>query len=278
MKGWIALDIDGTITQDKYSVPEEVTHFLRKQTLMGWKIAFATGRAFVFAYPALKNFDFSFVLLPQNGSIALTMPEKRILFRSYLRAEKISLLEKAVEGTGTDLLIYAGYEHHDRCYFRPTRLSKEWLVYLDGVRKRENETWYPVENFGGLGDVPLIKCFGSLPLMKKVAFSVKQAGGFEVALIRDPFVPGIFILLITDEHTSKGASLEKVFQSEGRGGVVIAAGDDDNDKSLLEVADIKIAMPHAPERLRKTADFIAPPVEENGIVQALKIVIENVPT
>jgi hydroxymethylpyrimidine pyrophosphatase-like HAD family hydrolase len=61
----------------------------------------------------------------------------------------------------------------------------------------------------------------------------------------------------------------------GRGDLVVAGGDDENDLSLLQAADVKIAMPHAPEILRKIADFMAPPVEEQGIIHALKIVIAN---
>ena len=60
-KGWIALDIDGTITLDKYSVPDPVIAYLRELNSSGWKIALATGRAFCFAKIALEKFNFPFV-------------------------------------------------------------------------------------------------------------------------------------------------------------------------------------------------------------------------
>ena len=63
MNGWIALDIDGTITLDKYSVPQEVVDYLRKLEKSGWNIAMATGRSFVFASMALSKFDFPFTFL-----------------------------------------------------------------------------------------------------------------------------------------------------------------------------------------------------------------------
>src|SRR5690606_28845072 len=102
MKGWIALDIDGTITLDKYSVPKPVTDYLRDLHRNGWKIAMATGRPFRFASMALSEFDFPYVFLCQNGSVALEMPSRNILFKRYLSWDAIGLIEKAVEVTGSD--------------------------------------------------------------------------------------------------------------------------------------------------------------------------------
>jgi hypothetical protein len=56
---------------------------------------------------------------------------------------------------------------------------------------------------------------------------------------------------------------------------VIAAGDDENDISLLNAADTKIAMSHAPEALQQVADFIAPPTKDCGIIKALQLALRN---
>lgn len=275
MKGWIALDIDGTITQDKYSVPRDVVNFLRESHLNGWKIALATGRAFVFAAPVLDSFDFPYIILAQNGSAAIGMPTKNILFKRYMKSRVISDLEAAYAGMDTDFIIYSGHENNDRCYYRPQRFSKEDRLYLDVIAQREKEPWVPVDSFEIEFDIPLIKCLGRIDTMKKIGSRLLKTGHFQVSLIRDPFHPSYFILLVTDIKASKGASLREICSLEGRGDLIIAAGDDENDISLLQAADVKIAMPHAPEVLRKIADFIAPPVSEMGIIQALKIVITN---
>ena len=70
-KGWIALDIDGTITLDKYSVPQPVIDYLGSLSRSGWRIALATGRPYAFASMALSKFDFPYVFLVQNGSAGL---------------------------------------------------------------------------------------------------------------------------------------------------------------------------------------------------------------
>lgn len=275
MNGWIALDIDGTITEDKYCVPDSVIDLLKQAHESGWKLLFATGRAFVFAFPALSKFSFPFVLLAQNGSIALDMPSKEVLFRKYLSPSVIPALEEAFDGLNTDFLVYSGFEKNDRCYFRPSRFCSQDLAYVEEIMARENEIWYPREDFSFDFSFPLVKCFGRIEVMKKIASRLKSTDLFQISLIRDPFHKYNYMLLITDSRASKGASLQEVLSIKGRGSLVVAAGDDENDISLFQVANVKIAMPHAPESLRKMADFIAPPVSEQGIIQALKIVMKN---
>jgi len=273
MKGWIALDIDGTITHDRYSIPLPVVQYLGQVAGEGWRIIFITGRAFVFAKEALESLPFPFILSLQNGSITLDMPSKKILYKKYLKAEVIPQLAAACEGMKTDFLVYSGYENRDRCYFRPSHFTKDDLDYVEEIQAREKEKWIPVSHFEITHDIPLIKCFGKLDVMKKIKTRLHSLGHFQIALIRDPFRSSCYLLLITS--ASKGSALKEVLSSQGRGGLVIAAGDDENDISLLQEADIKIAMPHAPESVRKIADFIAPPTNEFGIIHALKIAVSS---
>src|SRR4029077_19031291 len=115
----------------------------------------------------------------------------------------------------------------------------------------------------------MAKCFGNFERMEKIANRLRLTKLFQVASMRDPFDPNSAIVLITDKHANKGLALEEAMRRLGRGPLVIAAGDDENDVSLLKVADIKIAMSHSPDILQKIADFIAPPTSQQGIVHAL---------
>ncbi len=274
-KGWIALDIDGTITLDKYSVPDPVVDYLRRLTSEGWSLAMATGRPLAFGSMALSKFDFPYTFLAQNGSAALEMPTRQLLFKKYIDPNQIPLLEEAYHAIGSDFLIYAGYEKGDFCYWRPHRFSSGEMTYLSDLQKRQKEKWVALDRFEQLDPFPLVKCFGPAAEMALVASRLQATGQFQVAKIRDPFVEGCFILLVTDMQASKGASLIELFRLKGRGPIVIAAGDDENDITLLEAADIKIAMAHAPETLQKVATFIAPPTKDLGIIHALTMAIGN---
>ena len=266
--GWIALDIDGTITLDKYSVPKPVVEYLRKLEGQGWRIAVATGRSLHFALMALSEFSFPYLILPQNGSSALTMPEKKVLFRRYLPWEAIALIDEAFQGISSHFTVYTERD----CYFRPKRFGQESWPLIQAWQERQKEKWIPLEQFNRelIPQFALAKCFGPFQEMATVATRLRVMHRFQVALMRDPFGPDAALLLITDAKASKGQALTAAIEQLGRGACVIAAGDDENDLSLLQAADIKIAMPHAPESLRNMADFLAPPTKEYGIIDALK--------
>jgi hydroxymethylpyrimidine pyrophosphatase-like HAD family hydrolase len=55
----------------------------------------------------------------------------------------------------------------------------------------------------------------------------------------------------------------------GEGGPTIAAGDDLNDISMLEVADVKIAIAGAPPELLSIATIVAQHGAQHGIIEAL---------
>lgn len=277
MKGWIALDIDGTITLDKYSVPKPVTDYLRDLHRDGWRIAMATGRPFRFASMALAEFDFPYVFLCQNGSVALEMPSRKVLFKRYLGWDAIGWIEQAFEGIDSDFIVYMGVEKNDLCYFRPNRFSPEERPAIEAWQTVQKEKWEGVREFTPdlLPSFPLAKCFGLFDRMEIIAKRLNAMGRFQVALMKNPFDPTGSLILITDSKASKGLSLQEVFRIFGRGPLVIAAGDDENDISMLRAADIKIAMSHAPDVLQEFADILAPPTSKMGIIHALHMAIEN---
>ena len=277
MKGWIALDIDGTITVDKFLIPPPVVSYLESLQEMGWKIVLVTGRPLAYTEEALKPFGFPFFLICQNGSVAFQMPKSSFLFKNYLAPDLIQEVEKAFHGLTGDLLVYAGFERGDVCFYRPEFFNKKDCEYIKDLKTRQKEKWVEVKNFDAstVGFVPLIKCFGPKEKMSIISNRLLSHDVFEIAQIKDPQYEGTEILLITAKGVTKGSSLERLLEEKGKDGIVIAAGDDLNDVSLFQVADRKIAMPHAPKILLEMANPIAPPTEKMGIIQALQEEISN---
>jgi len=53
----------------------------------------------------------------------------------------------------------------------------------------------------------------------------------------------------------------------------IAAGDSFNDLPMLEIAGLRIAMASAPPEMKELADYVAPPVEQDGLAAAIEDVV-----
>jgi HAD superfamily hydrolase (TIGR01484 family) len=276
--GWIALDIDGTITDETHRAPLQVVQFLHDLEKKGWELVFITGRTFSYGYRVVKAFDFPFYLAVQNGADILFMPHKELVARHYLDPQVIPVLEQAYRGEKEDFLVYAGYDKGDFCYYRPERFSPSMKEHVHKIMATSAEPWRPVENFNfeKSNTFPLIKCLGSREAMLRINALLQPFPEITATMIRDPLEDGIYLNLVTAKQATKGYALERVKDVIGDGGPVIAAGDDLNDISMLERADVKIVMSAAPKEMHSMATILASHGEQHGIIDALKQAIMTI--
>lgn len=270
-KGLIALDIDGTVTAEAHEIDEKVVNFLYDLTLQGWSIFFITGRPFAWSQSILHRLPFPHLLAVQNGAIVLDMPSGKIVRRRLLEKDNLSAMSKLSFEEKTDFVIYSGYENHDICYFRPKSMPQNLEAYLSRRVKALKENWVPVEDFTNLpvSHFASFKCFAEERQAKTISETIERQLGLHAPPNRDPFDPNYYVIQVTHPEATKGSVLREVKTRE-KPRIVIAAGDDYNDLSMLKKADIKIVMATAPEALLKMADVIAPPAAECGIIDGLE--------
>ena len=79
--------------------------------------------------------------------------------------------------------------------------------------------------------------------------------------------------MITESNISKGSAISRILGDKKR--FLIAAGNDVNDISMFDMADVKIAMGDSREDVLEKADIIAPPAEEHGIISGLSQALEK---
>lgn len=270
-RGWIALDIDGTITDKAHHVPPETVRFLTELHAQGWQLMFITGRTFSFGTSALNVFDFPYYLGVQNGADILEMPSKKLISRAYLPGHAVSAIEKVYQGHAEDYIVYSGYETGDFCYYRPQQFSQTFLDHLVKIEALSPEPWKAVSSFDFTSHqaFPLIKCLGLESEMRAMNTTLLSMDAFAVSLIRDPMDEAIFLNLVTHPDATKGKALERMIAHTGKRGLVIAAGDDLNDVSMIQIADIGIVMNNAPKQMHPLATILAEPAHSQGIIAAL---------
>ena len=71
---------------------------------------------------------------------------------------------------------------------------------------------------------------------------IDQLLGLHVPVIKDPFSNEFYVVQATHPDVSKGKALFDLVMRLGAQGTIIAAGDDLNDISMFEAANIRIAM------------------------------------
>ncbi len=271
MTGWIALDVDGTITVNHHDIiPKKVAMYLKSLHLKGWKFVFLTGRSRVLAKKILSSLEFPFFFAPQNGATLFESPSQKKIFGRYLSKNALSYLEKTSEQLDCTMIVYSGVDQ--RCYWKALNYRTQ-VKSLPMIQRQIEEDLLP---FAQMNDeqFSLVEFVGYFDPLAKLCARLKKDGILQSSLIQHPFDPNYYLLLVTDKDVNKGSALRELFKRKGRGGSVIAAGNDDNDLSMLQEADIKIVMADAPQHVLKEADFIAPSAQTCGIIQALKKIVE----
>lgn len=279
MKGMIALDIDGTITFDHRPLDSKVLDYFHFLVDEGWEIAFITGRTFLWGEEVLRALDFPYYLAIHNGAAVFKMPSKEIIAKKYLRIDSLSLFDKIFEKSCSDYIIYTEAEAGPLCYYRPNRMSSVLKAYLKDRRKVFKEEWIGLDTYRDLPfkEFLAVKYFG---LEEEAQSMIKQFERLDLhaPMIKDPFDTNYYIIQATRSEAGKGHTLRLLKDllqiPEGR---IIAAGDDNNDETMLENADIRVVMATAPEFLLRKAHVIASPARELGIIEGLKSAIAMLP-
>lgn len=272
MKGIIALDIDGTITPNHHFIPLPVIDYFVQLHGQGWHFIFITGRPFQWGYETLAPLPFPYYFAVQNGAIILEMESRKILQKKYLDKTILPVMEQICREEPTDFVIYAGYEHQDHCFFRPTHFSDSMLNYLHYRCNKLEEVWKPMSDFSTLHieQFPSIKCIGDQSCIERISAKIEEQLQLHIPLIHDPIDRQYLVAQATHPQVNKGQALLDLIEVIGKRGILIAAGDDNNDKTMLEKADIKVVMASAPQEILKMAHIIAPPASENGIIEGLR--------
>ncbi len=271
-RGIIALDIDGTLTDETHRIEPVIVEYLTKLHQDGWLLIFITGRPYAWGYRSLHVLNFPYYLSVQNGAILLEMPKVKIIKRKYLDGKIIKPMEHVCEGEPTDFVIYCGMEENDRCYYRPEKFAPDLRHYVEARCKYLEEDWVAVPSFEPFfsSSFASVKCFGLLPSIERIASRMEGEIGLHAPPIRDPFKENYYVAQATHAQVNKGLALRDFAALFPEAETIIAAGDDNNDLSMLEHAHIKIVMANAPKPLLAIADVIAPPASQQGILTGLK--------
>lgn len=277
-KGWICLDIDGTITADILTIPGPVLSYLKDLHYKGWQIVFVTGRTFSLACRPLASFDVPYFLVPQNGASSFAMPSKKMLSKSYLSVDVFYELEKLIQGLKHDFVFFGGYDQGEEIFYRPHLLMDETLNYFETQLTSLAGSWKKYDYFTDLPykEVPYGKIYGKKASLYKILQILKKVPSIHVHLVQDSVNPAFSILQIMKGGVDKGRAVLDIMGQTALPSPIVSAGNDNNDESLLQIADIKIAMSGSPACLLDQATLIAPPVEEMGIIPALELAVKQV--
>lgn len=264
----IFLDVDGTLTlPGAEEVPESALRAIRGAQKKGNRVFLCTGRNCEMIRP-LRKYGFDGVIGSSGGYIECG---GEVIYDCPIEEEKKRLAMDVLKKNG----IYRTIECRDGSYTDES--FKEFLRQNAGEGSNSELLRWREQMEKSLNIRPMGEYEGQ-PAYKLVIISERMDQMEEARRILEPD----FKFCIQDADASGFINGEMINQAFDKGQAVkrvcshygislehtVGFGDSMNDWEMLEAVNLSICMANGSEQLKKLADDICPPVEEDGIYHA----------
>jgi len=262
----LALDLDGTLMDDDMVIrSRRVRNAVAAAQWQGVVVTLATGRMFDFTLPFARELEITVPLICYQGGLIQAPDSDVPLHRAMMEPALVrEVLELRAE-RGWHFVLYADGDvfldetrHPDSFYYDMLGQRLVWVDDLRTVLEQHEPAKFII--------------FVEPHEAEQVEVELRQKFENRMELARSH-------ALIVEGNplgVSKGDALRRlagylgISQAE-----VMAIGDQNNDISMIVWAGLGVAMGNASQAVKAIADWVAPPVEEDGAAVAIERFVLN---
>lgn len=262
----IALDLDGTLTNDEKKITPETKEALMEAQRMGVRLCLASGRPPFGMMPLVEELEmarYGGILMAYNGGYVMDCQSGKVITEVILDDSLLFRLHEYQELSGMTLMTY----HNDKIY---TEHPNDSYVQISSRNNRMKVVG--VENFTRDVPKPVNKCLmvgepADVPYWEK---EMQDAFCGEMHILRStPYFIELLPLGI-----DKGPALSAICNATGMSvGNAMAFGDSYNDISMIKAAGIGVAMENAEDAVKASADIVTLSNNADGVAKVVKEVI-----
>lgn len=272
----IALDIDGTLLDSRWQLPDANRHAIEEAAHRGIEVALVTGRRYDFAMPVARQFDCPLTMIVNNGAIIREKPSRETAGATRLR----HLLPR--ETARRVLRATREWREGAAVIFDRERENQLMLEQLDPDDTMRYAYYSRNRDFIGIAK-PLESALTEDPIQVMLSGRVADMQAAENVL-RAPEFGGVFALAVTRYEAkdfsmidilnpicSKGFALAEWAAIQGLDrSEVMAIGDNHNDREMLEFAGVPVVMGNCVPELRCFGWHQTLSNDEGGVAAAIR--------
>lgn len=255
----IAIDIDDTLLNDEIQVTERTKKALERAIEAGVTVTLATGRMFASAQQIAKQIELNVPIITYQGALVKTLIDGKVL---YERNVPVDAARK--------LLGYAK-EHglHLQLYVNDVLYGTEDNARIQAYSKLSNIPYVIEPDFEHLIDKPN---------HKMLIIDEPEVLDHHKSILQDMLGDQLHItkskahfLEFMHKEGTKGHALQFMAQHIGcTMEQTIAIGDAWNDREMISVAGLGVAMGNAVPSLKDIADYITLDNNEDGVAHVIE--------
>ncbi len=267
----IALDIDGTLLDSRWQVPQANLEAIRRAISRGIQVALVTGRRFQFARPVIESIDQPLTLIVSGGALVKARDGTtlvRYLLPREVAAEVLAAARAFRAATalifdrpGAGQVVHEGLDITDRHRQAYYRRNREFLLESRPLEAALSEDPVQVMFSGGLVEMrTLIATLRSAAVGERVAVAVTEYEARDLALVD-----------VNRAGCTKGATLARWAAENGLAREeIMAIGDNFNDLEMLQAAGVPVVMGNAVDGLKQLGWPITLTNDEDGVAAAIE--------
>ena len=268
----IALDLDGTLFNNKSQISKENIKAIKEATAAGINVVISTGRPFGgLPFEAIKDTGIRYAITA-NGSAIYEIDTQKCLYENclsdetafsiidYLMTKRVHM-DAFINGCG-----YSPYKCLEDA--KDLKMPPSIKEYIMTTRKRVNDiTEMMREN-----NYHMQKMTINFPKDADDNYYCRDEVFEHLKKIPEiTLVSGYGILEFTKAGVDKGVALHKLAQILNiAADETMAVGDTENDMAIVKAAHIGVAMGNATDELKAQADYVTDTNENDGVAKAIR--------
>ncbi len=256
----IAIDLDGTLLRsDKVLSPANASA-IAEATNLGVHVVLASARPPRSVREVYHRLALDTLQVNYNGALIHDVPRGRHVFHQPL---PIDLARRIVEAARQlDPSVGVSFEVLDKWY----------TDHVDDTLPTETSKRFDPDLIGPLDALltdPVTKLMLLAPpeKLKPIHAMVRETFGDEIAIL----ISDDYLIQLVHRQVDKASALKIVAERYNvPAHQVMAIGDADNDLGMIRWAGLGVAMGNAWERLKQSADLIAPANDDDGVAHVIQ--------
>lgn len=257
----IALDVDGTIMNKKYTVSHRVKHAISKAIERGVYVVLATGRMYSATVPIAIDLGLKTPLVVYQGS----------LVKEFYKSDKELLHHRISPELSFELTNELRKENvQTNAYFDDKLYTDSDTPILQEYVARRKVPYYQVKSFEDVKNFRPTKIMAMDSDIEKIdqikeKYIQKYGDRLNITKSTDYFCEFVDIKCSKAEAILFLARMWGIPQEE-----TMAIGDQDNDKQMIQAAGVGVAMGNAHDDVKQAADYVTDTVDNDGAAQAIE--------
>lgn len=266
----ICIDLDGTLLDHKRRVNPRTIEALQKVHQQGVHIVISTGRLYSDAEHFSNLIGVDSPIIASNGGIIRGTGERNSIYKNTFDEKLINSLFDLTIKYNQRLSVYTT----DTMYIGTFKIFK--IIFFErimnkGIKSTKLRYIISQKHFHRIINKKrdqVLKCeiFDyNLELLEKTREALKGIEGIEIVSSAD------FCIEITKKGVSKGHAVKLLAEHYNiKREAIMAIGDSENDLTMIEFANMGVAMGNASNLLKERANYITDTNDELGVVKAIE--------